>query len=561
MRTRRVLGWVVLLLLVTVVGVAVQGAGDEVAAAAKDGDLAEVRRLIAARADVNAPGRDGSTALLWAAYNGNLEMTRALLAAGAKPDIANRYGLTPLLQASRTGDTAIITALLTAGATRTPHPEGETPLMAAARSGKVDAIRVLLTRGADVNAQDAHQAQTALMWAAADGHTAAVRALLEAGADPNIQAHVNPIFTRDAGTDHPSGGFTALMFAARNGHEETVKTLMEGGANPSLANGDGVYKLSGATAMILAIINDRFDLAAKMLEWGADPNDGSLFHAVDMHDATTDMYARDGSRLRANFANKLTALDLVKLLLDKGADPNKPFVGQLHNHSLCCGDFHNATPLYRASIAADVEVLKLLIAKGANVEWAPGDITLPGRGGGRGGNANSGRQPIFAAMAGGRGAAFGGGPGFGRQGPPPWREPGSRKPADAVKLLLEAGADPNAWGPNGEHPIHAAVQAGNLDVIRMLAAHGARLDWFNREGYTALTLAEKRWTDAKSGRGRGRGAGDGNVDGPRPAPPTKPEEVVALVRELMGLPMISEPPAPEPEPAADKPDTAAEAAQ
>jgi ankyrin repeat protein len=549
----------VLLLLVTVVGVAVQGAGDEVALAAKDGDLTEVRRLIAARADVNAPGRDGSTALLWAAYNGNLEMTRALLAAGAKPDIANRYGLTPLLQASRTGDTPIMSALLTAGAKAMPHPEGETPLMAAARSGKVEAVRLLLTRGADVNAQDAYQSQTAMMWAAADGHTAVVRTLLEAGGDPNIQAHVNTIFQRDAGTDHPSGGFTPLMFAARNGHEDTVKLLLENGANPRLTNGDGVHKLSGATASIIAIVNDRFDLAAKMLDWGADPNDGSLYHAVDMHDATTDMYARDGSRLRANHPNKLTALDLIKLLLDKGADPNKPFVGQFHNHSLLGDQAHNGTPLYRAAVAADVEALKLLIAKGANVEWAPGDFTLPGRGGGRGGG-NVGRQPIFAAIAGGRGAAFGGGPGFGRQGPPPWREPGSRKPADAVKLLLEAGADPNSWGPTGEHPIHAAIASGNLDLIRVLAAHGARLDWYNREGYTALSLAEKRWTDAKSGRGGGRGMGDGNVDGPRPAPPTKPEEVVALVRELMGLPMISEPPKADPAPAAaEKPE--AEAAQ
>ena len=120
------------------------------------------------------------------------------------------------------------------------------------------------------------------------------------------------------------------MFAARNGHEEVATALIKGGADPKLTNGDGL------TATMIAIVNDRFDLAKTLIDLGADPNDGSLYFAVDMHDATTDMRAHDGSRLRADHPNKLTALDLVKLLLDRGADPNKPFVGQLHSTTLCC---------------------------------------------------------------------------------------------------------------------------------------------------------------------------------------------------------------------------------
>ena len=75
------------------------------------------------------------------------------------------------------------------------------------------------------------------------------------------------------------------------------------------------------------------------------------------------MRARDGSRLRADHPNKLTALDLSKLLLDRGADPNKAFVGQLHSTTLCCGDEINSSPFYRAAVASDVEVLKLMIAQ------------------------------------------------------------------------------------------------------------------------------------------------------------------------------------------------------
>ena len=98
------------------------------------------------------------------------------------------------------------------------------------------------------------------------------------------------------------------MYAARNGHEDTIKALIAGGADPKLTNGDG------ATATVVAIVNDRFDLAKTLVDLGADANDGSLYFAVDMHDATTDMRAKDGSRLRADFPNKLTALDL-----DQGA--------------------------------------------------------------------------------------------------------------------------------------------------------------------------------------------------------------------------------------------------
>ena len=77
-----------------------------------------VRALIAKRANVNEPARDGSTALLWAVYNSNLDMARALIAAGAPVNTPNHYGVTPLLQASRTGDAPIIAALLKAGRRR-----------------------------------------------------------------------------------------------------------------------------------------------------------------------------------------------------------------------------------------------------------------------------------------------------------------------------------------------------------------------------------------------------------------------------------------------------------
>jgi len=507
-----------------------------VAEAAKADDLSAVRKLIKERADVNASANDGSSGLLWAAYRSNAEMTKALLAAGATVDAANHYGVTPLLQASRNGDVEVMRALLEAGAEPTRwHAEGETPLMAAARTGRVDAVKLLLSKGSFVNATDPFQEETALMWAAAEGHLEVVKTLLAAGADPNVKAHV-ALITERKNADHPSGGFTALMFAVRNGHEEVAKALIQGGADPKLTNADG------ATATIVAIVNDRFDLAKELIDLGADPNDGSLFFAVDMHDATTDMRAHDGARLQPNHPNNLTALSLVKVLLDLKADVNKPFVGALHSTTLCCGVAINSSPFYRAATAADVEVLKLMLAKGAELEWSPAaPKPKDGKGPARP-NPNAGKTPVMAALKGGNGAPIAGGPGFTRIGPPVFREPGNRDPLEALKLLLAAGANPNVKAPDGSTPLHQAVQEEQVGMIRALAAAGAKLDAVNKDNLTPLLLAEapKKPNPADMG----------DLDVYKPKHDSK-ADVIAALRELMHLGPNDPAPQPPPLPAKD----------
>jgi ankyrin repeat protein len=457
-----------------------------VADAARADDLSGVRKLIKDHGDVNAAANDGSSALLWAAFHSDVEMTKALLAAGAAVDAANHYGVTPLLQASRNGDVEVMRVLLDAGAQPTRwHAEGETPLMAAARTGKVDAVKLLIDRGSFVNAADPFQEETALMWASAEGHLEVVKTLLAAGADPNLKAHISTL-TERAHADHPSGGFTALMFAVRDGYTDVAKALIDGGADLKLTNGDG------ASAAIVAIVNDRFDMAKELIDLGSDPNDGSLFFAVDMHDATTDMRAHDGSRLQPSHPNKMTALSLVKALLDLKADVNKPFIGALHSTTLCCGAAINSTPFYRAASAADVEVLKLMVADGAKLEWSPTDIKpKDGEARLRRPNPNVGKTPVMAAMKGGTGAPFAAGPGFTRLGPPPFREAGSRDPLEALKVLLAAGANPNVKAPDGTTPLHQAVQLQQVGLIRALAAAGASLNAVNKDNLIPLAAAEK----------------------------------------------------------------------
>ncbi|HWN38254.1 MAG TPA: ankyrin repeat domain-containing protein [Gammaproteobacteria bacterium] len=482
-RRRLKVGTIAVLSYAVLLGLSGSAAAASLATAARNGDVNAVRAQLAAGKDANEQESDGSSALLWAAYQSSPELIALLLESGADPNLPNEFGVTPLLQASRNGDVATMRALLDGGADADRAVrDGETPLMAAARTGNAEAVALLLTRGSDANAAESLEGQTALMWAVAEGHAAVVDELLRAGADPNSKARVSGLTKRSTRTDFPSGGFTALMWAARDGQEAMVRRLIDAGADVKLTNGDG------STAMMLAIVNDRFDMAATLLELGADANDGSLWYALEMRDAPTDWRARDGSRLRPDHPNKLSSLDLIERLLAAGADPNKPFTGQMHNASMCCDTKGSGTPFYRAAVASDVDAMRLLIARGADLEWAPprvegappppfGDTT--------------GLTPLMVTINGGRGLLMAGGPGDIRESKiGTFREPGDRDPANAVKLLLEAGAKPNSVNPNGDTALHIAAHDGKLGPLRELVAGGADVNARNKAGQTALQLVE-----------------------------------------------------------------------
>ena len=495
-------------------------AADGVAAAARLNDATRVQTLLAAGADVSAPEPDGSTALLWAVYHAAPELVQVLLAAGADPDAANRLGLTPLLQASRYGDAELIRQLLDAGARVQPSPAAgrEPPLLAAARAGRVAAVRLLLDAGADPNATEALDQQTALMWAAAEGQLEVARELLDAGADPDRQARINTL-TERKNADFPSGGFAALHWAARNGDRAMIDLLLEFGAKLDPRNGDG------ATPMMLAIVNDRFDLAAYLLDAGADANDGSLYYATEMRDATTDWRARDGTVYRADHPNDLSALDLTRLLLEAGADPDRPFTGQMHNASMCCDTRANGTAFYRAAVAADVAGMQLMLQHGADPNWHPVTAVKDVASGEM--RQESGKSALMAAITGGKGVGVAGGPNDLRYGPPPFREPASRDPAAAVGLLLAAGADVQARMANGESALHLAAKALHPGIVRALVAAGAALDAQDKDGLTPQQAVAR-------------------MEAPQPVPGfhfvpplAQPQEMSLLLQELAGSVLAS----------------------
>jgi ankyrin repeat protein len=151
---------------------------------------------------------------------------------------------------------------------------------------------------------------------------------------------------------------------------------------------------------------------------------------------------------------------------------------------------------------------------------------------------------MMVAINGGRGAAFNAGPGFDRLTAPPFREASNREPFEAIKVLLAAGANPNAKAPDGSTLLHQAVAARQVPIIDALIKAGAKLDAVNKDNLTPLLLAEKPEPPPPPGN---------NTDSRtyRPKRNTR-DEVIAALRTAMGLKADDPAPQPPPLPASEQ---------
>ncbi len=508
----------------------------DVADAAMRGDKAAVQKLIASKADVNAPQNDGSTALHWAVYRGDKELVGILVRAGANPKAANREGSTPLWLASIGGDAAIIAGLLEAGADANEKlPLGRTPLMVAARTGNVAAIRTLLDNGADVNAKETQRGTTALMWAADEAHADAVKLLIDRGAD--IKAKSNPAprgrgpalgkandprkavaaqgaalaagnpvsqILRDDGTannagrggrngaaganagnggrggrgagrggaaggaagdnanaddfsddaaaavgfvrgrqaPNDGGGLTPLVYAARANDIESVKVLLAAGAD---INQTTNY---GWSPLLVATQNRYYKLGAYLLERGADPNLGNKGNWVPLYIATDNRNIESGDYPVRR--GDMDHLEFIKLLLDKGADVNARVKDSTETRTVFTNqwlDENGATAFLRASQSGDVELMKLLLSKGAD----PKINTL----------LNVSPLHVAAGIGWVEGITY---------------EWSKETTLQAVKMLIDLGLDVNLQADTGRTAMHGAAHKGRSDVVQLLFDHGGRVD-------------------------------------------------------------------------------------
>lgn len=435
------------------------GVGELLVAAAHGDDRSAVAALIEQGADPNAVTGDGSTALAWAAIRGNSAVAELLLAAGANPNLSNEYGIGPVSLAIENGASEVAKLLLEHGADPNVQREnGETPLMTAARLGQVDLMRVLLEGGADPSAREKRFGQTALMWAG--GNPEAVRLLLNHGADVQAETrtwdarytiYIPTSFTLgktgipwnwDGEYTSKRGGQNAAFFAARKRDLPSVRMLLDAGldVNAKAANG---------TSLLLAALYNWIPLGVNF-----QPGRGSP--------------ARAGSSQRF-WPN----LDMAHILLDRGA-------------SATDSDTAGYTPLHAAALAVAWVARRQDKRSDGVYRTLPALLTLD----------SPPNPPPFdtegALEMARRLLDLQADPNRPTKYPTPGPDgdvrinpavPGSSALHIAansgslalVKMLLEAGADPNLTRYDGHTPFSVAVVAVDMPVVEELIAHGANL--------------------------------------------------------------------------------------
>lgn len=511
-----------------------QAADRTVADAAMAGDLEAVRTLLKQGADVNAVQGDGVTALHWAALKGHDDLAKMLLVAGANVRARTRFGsYTPLHVAAEYGRAAVVKTLIRAAADfRATTGSGTTALMFAAGAGDTDSITALVEAGADPNTTESERGHTAIMFAAAANRLPAVQLLLKHQANPNLATKVTDLAALSRSGDNPDGrnlptnvqgrsggapsaaarvrmpgvdrsyyinelvqshgGMTPLLFAARQGHIEVATTLLNAGVDVNQAKaGDNT------TPLLIAAINGHFDLAKVLLDRGADPNRVSENGVAPLYAVINLKWIQESGYPNpwAHQDQQTGYLGLMKLLLEKGADPNARVNKKVwysgYNFDQSDVEEVGSTAFWRAAYGADVDALKLLVAYGADPGIPTTKPPTAQREGGAPAVADSSGLPVVPV--GGPAvspllAASGVGYGEGFAGNTHRYAPAGM--LAAVKYLVdELQMDVNQRDDEGNTALHNAAARGDNEMIVYLVSKGADVQAVNRKGQTTVDMA------------------------------------------------------------------------
>jgi ankyrin repeat protein len=446
-----------------------------------DRELAGV--LLRAGANPGVANRAGATPLWLASVNGDAAMIEALLAAGADPNEALPLGRTPLMLASRTGNLEAMRVLIDKGAdvNATDTLRGTTPLMWAADEGHEEAVRLLVARGADIAARSnpAPRGRGPALGKANDPRKAVAAqgaALAAREAAPDLGA-LNALTggragggrgraggggraggAADADLDDAAvaagvganrrqapadgGGLTPLVYAVRANDLESVKALLAAGADVNQVTG------YGWSPLLVATQNRYYQLGAFLLENGADPNLANKGGWVPLYLATDNRNIENGDYPVRK--GDMDHLEFITLLLDKGADVNARAKDSTETRTVFTNqwlDENGATAFLRASQSGDLELMQLLLSRGAD----PAIATVLG----------VSALQVAAGIGWVEGITY---------------EWSPKATLDAVKLLIELGLDVNAQADTGRTALHGAAHKGRADVVQILADAGAKLD-------------------------------------------------------------------------------------
>ena len=497
--------------------------------AARSGNAQVIGLLIDAGADID--GREsawGQTPLVFAAAGNRVEAVRALLVAGADPSLASRV---IDVEEQATADQAAERRLNEFLASFREKEGGDadwkpTPSQVQAA---IEAAREIQRKWPDVPdpaddgkeeeeegaaADTAAAARTDSVVATA-GSTGAAADSAVAGADSATGATDSAAAESDSTNSEAEsagprsypqlvgawGGLTPLLHAVRQGHTGTALALLEGGADidqPSAGD--------GTTPLLMAAVNGQFDLALELLGRGADPTAASragttpLFAVLERQWAPRASYAHPTEHEQ----QRATHLEVMKALLDAGADPNARLESHLWYMEYTFGvlrgsgiDMTGATPFWRAAYALDIDAMRLLRDSGADPHSAT--VKPPERR--RRPEPNEGEEeeeeadpsglppvpaggphiyPLHAAAGAGCGQSFAGN--AHRHVPDNWMA--------AVRFLVEeCGADVNVRDANAYTPLHHAAARGDRELVLYLVDRGAEVTVVSRRGQTTADMA------------------------------------------------------------------------
>jgi ankyrin repeat protein len=392
--------------------------------AARRGNEAAVKALIAAEVDINAVNENGSSPLQIAAHgreageshlSGHEVVVRILIEEGAEVTAKDLYSYTALHLAADNGNMTVVKLLLENRADVDAKEEDNwTALHLAAQNGHEAVVELLLERGADVTARSTI-GSTVLHLAAQNGYEVVVNLLLKHGAD--IEAREN------------TNSSAALHLAAKNGAEAVIKLLLENGANIEAKDKDG------STALFLAAVDGHEAVVRLLLKNGAD------IEAKDDINWTTVLTAS------AQYGHEA----VVKLLLEEGAD-------------IEAKEKEDWTALHAAAQHGHKAVVKLLLEKGANALLT----------------SSAGRTALHLAAEDGHEATvkllLENGADIAAIDEMGWtalRLAAWKGHEAVVKLVLENGVDIEVRGENGRTALHAAAENGHQVVVKQLLENGA----------------------------------------------------------------------------------------